>query len=394
MRPVEVADEDRAAYHAAASIAANFLVTLEGQAERLAATAGVPRELLVPLARAALENWAANGAEQALTGPVARGDEATIARQRAADRRARTRPPRHLRCSRGRIPGTGGGMRTIRTVAELRAPSQRARARVGLVPTMGAFHAGHESLIAAAREEHRPGRRLAVRQPRPVQRPARPRGLPPRRAARRDIADELGADVLFAPAPRRGVSGRLRDHGRVAGLSDVLEGDKRGPGHFAGVCTVVAKLFNMVRPDVAYFGQKDAQQVAVLRRMVKDLDFPLKLDVRPTDPRARRPRALQPQRPPQRGRARQGRRPLPRAARRRRAAACAAGRAVLAEYGIEPEYFAMVDPDTFEEPGRLAVIAATIGGTRLIDNVLTERAATPDRRGADPKGAVSVLPTS
>jgi predicted short-subunit dehydrogenase-like oxidoreductase (DUF2520 family) len=84
MRPVEVADEDRAAYHAAASVAANFLVTLEGAAERLAATAGVPRELLVPLARAALDNWAADGAERALTGPVARGDEATIARQRAA----------------------------------------------------------------------------------------------------------------------------------------------------------------------------------------------------------------------------------------------------------------------------------------------------------------------
>ena len=84
MTPVEVADDDRAAYHAAASIAANFLVTLEGAAERLAATAGVPRELLVPLARAALENWAANGAEHALTGPVARKDEATIARQRAA----------------------------------------------------------------------------------------------------------------------------------------------------------------------------------------------------------------------------------------------------------------------------------------------------------------------
>jgi predicted dinucleotide-binding enzyme len=84
MRPVQVHDEDRAAYHAAASIAANFLVTLEGAAERLAATAGVDRELLVPLARAALENWAAKGAAQALTGPVARGDEATIARQRAA----------------------------------------------------------------------------------------------------------------------------------------------------------------------------------------------------------------------------------------------------------------------------------------------------------------------
>jgi predicted short-subunit dehydrogenase-like oxidoreductase (DUF2520 family) len=84
LRAVEVADSDRAAYHAAASIAANFLVTLEGAAERLAATAGVDREALVPLARAALENWAALGPERALTGPIARGDEATVARQREA----------------------------------------------------------------------------------------------------------------------------------------------------------------------------------------------------------------------------------------------------------------------------------------------------------------------
>ena len=84
MRAVQVADEDRAAYHAAASIAANFLVVLEGAAERLAATAGVQRELLVPLARGALEDWARLGAADALTGPVVRGDEATIAVQRAA----------------------------------------------------------------------------------------------------------------------------------------------------------------------------------------------------------------------------------------------------------------------------------------------------------------------
>jgi predicted short-subunit dehydrogenase-like oxidoreductase (DUF2520 family) len=84
MRATTVADEDRAAYHAAASIASNFLVTLEGAAERLAATAGVERELLAPLVRAAVENWVWLGAEQALTGPVARGDEATVQRQRAA----------------------------------------------------------------------------------------------------------------------------------------------------------------------------------------------------------------------------------------------------------------------------------------------------------------------
>jgi predicted short-subunit dehydrogenase-like oxidoreductase (DUF2520 family) len=84
MRPVEIADEDRAAYHAAASIASNFLVTLEAAAERLAATTGTPRDVLVPLVRATVENWAALGGERALTGPIARGDEATVARQRAA----------------------------------------------------------------------------------------------------------------------------------------------------------------------------------------------------------------------------------------------------------------------------------------------------------------------
>lgn len=84
MEPFEVADEDRAAYHAAASVASNFLVTLEGMAEQLAASAGVPRRALVPLAEAALRNWAAQGAEGALTGPIARGDEATVALQRAA----------------------------------------------------------------------------------------------------------------------------------------------------------------------------------------------------------------------------------------------------------------------------------------------------------------------
>jgi predicted short-subunit dehydrogenase-like oxidoreductase (DUF2520 family) len=84
MRPLEVHDEDRAAYHAAASIASNFLVTLEAAAERVAATAGIDREALAPLVRAALENWVALGGERALTGPIARGDDETVARQRAA----------------------------------------------------------------------------------------------------------------------------------------------------------------------------------------------------------------------------------------------------------------------------------------------------------------------
>jgi predicted short-subunit dehydrogenase-like oxidoreductase (DUF2520 family) len=84
MQPFEIADEDRALYHAAASVASNFLVTLEGAAERLAAAAGVPRSALAPLVHATVDNWSAQGAEEALTGPIARGDEATVARQREA----------------------------------------------------------------------------------------------------------------------------------------------------------------------------------------------------------------------------------------------------------------------------------------------------------------------
>ena len=122
MTAVEVPDEDRAAYHAAASIAANFLVTLEGAAERLAATAGVDRASC--WSRSPAPRWRTGpptAPSSALTGPVARGDEATIARQRAGDRAARARPARRVRRSRRRIAGTGGVMRTIRTVAELRA---------------------------------------------------------------------------------------------------------------------------------------------------------------------------------------------------------------------------------------------------------------------------------
>ena len=126
----------------------------------------------------------------------------------------------------------------------------------------------------------------------------------------------------------------------------------------------------------------------------RDLDFPLAIEVLPT---VREPDGLAlSSRNVRLSPGASARRPSASAPPLQAAAAGAASTpadAVLAEYGIEPEYFAAVDPDTFEEPGRLIVVAATIGSTRLIDNVLIERAATPERRGADPKGAVSVLPT-
>ena len=276
-------------------------------------------------------------------------------------------------------------MRTIRTVAELRAHLGATPGSVGLVPTMGALHAGHESLIRAAREENDVVVVSLFVNPAQFDDPRDLEAYPRDEGRDAEIAERHGADVLFAPAQdevyRAGASTKVI----VEGLGEVFEGAHRGPSHFAGVCTVVAKLFNMVRPDRAYLGQKDAQQVAVLKRMVADLDFPLEIRVQPTirDPDglalSSRNARLSPE-------------------ERRRALALSAavhagleaGRELLAEHGIEPEYFAAVDPDTFETPGDLIVIAATIGSTRLIDNA---KAATPERRDADPKGAVSVLPT-
>jgi pantoate--beta-alanine ligase len=276
-------------------------------------------------------------------------------------------------------------MRTIRTVRELRAHLGATPGSVGLVPTMGALHAGHESLIRAAREENDVVVVSLFVNPAQFNDPRDLDTYP--RDERRDaeIAERHGADILFAPAQdevyRAGASTKVI----VEGLGEVFEGAHRGPGHFAGVCTVVAKLFNMVQPGRAYFGQKDAQQVAVLKRMVADLDFPLEIRVQPT---VRDPDGL----------ALSSRNARLSPEERQRAlvlsaavhAGLDAGRELLAERGIEPEYFAAVDPETFEAPGDLIVIAATIGTTRLIDNA---KAATPERRGADPKGAVSVLPT-
>jgi pantoate--beta-alanine ligase len=290
-------------------------------------------------------------------------------------------------------------MKTVRTVAEMQAHSRAARAggrRIGLVPTMGAYHGGHESLMRAARAGSDEMVVSLFVNPAQFDDPRDLAAYPRDEEHDAAVAARLGADVLFAPPVEAVYPDGFATSVAVAGLSDVLEGAHRGAAHFAGVCTVVAKLFNMVAPDVAYFGQKDAQQVAVLRRMARDLDFPVEIEVLPT---IREPDGL----------AMSSRNVRLSPEDRRKAAGLSAalraaaeaidddpletGLAVLARHGITPEYLAMVDPDTFQEPGPLIVVAAGIGGTRLIDNVLIKRAATPDRRGADPKGALSVLPT-
>jgi pantoate--beta-alanine ligase len=283
-------------------------------------------------------------------------------------------------------------MRTIRSNPEMRAAVAAARAEgrsVGLVPTMGAFHGGHHALMRAARERCDEVVVSLFVNPSQFEDQADLAAYP--RDEARDAAEaaDLGVDILYAPPVEEVYPPAFATTVRVDGLGDVLEGAHRGPGHFAGVCTVVTKLLHVVTPDVAFFGQKDAQQVAVLRRMVRDLDFPVVLEVVPTvrEPdglamssrnrrldRAERERALA----------------LSRALRAAEnaiaggaldaAAVEAAARSAMD--GVEPEYLALVDPDTFTPvhhvDGRVLVaVAARIGATRLIDNTIVHTAATP-----------------
>src|SRR3954454_1897070 len=173
-------------------------------------------------------------------------------------------------------------MRTIRTVAELRAWLGNVRAErrsVGLVPTMGAFHAGHHSLMRAAREEQDSVVVSLFVNPAQFNDSHDLAAYPRTEANDAAEAADLGVDVLFAPAVSEIYPDGFATTVQVTGLSEVFEGAERGPAHFTGVCTVVNKLLNIVGPDVAYFGQKDAQQVAVVKRMVRDLDMNVRIEV-------------------------------------------------------------------------------------------------------------------
>jgi pantoate--beta-alanine ligase len=283
-------------------------------------------------------------------------------------------------------------VRTIRTISELRGRLARAREdgrTVGLVPTMGAFHAGHHALMRAAREQQDEVVVSLFVNPAQFNDPQDLAAYPRSEAEDAAEAAELGVDVLFAPAVTEVYPPGFATSVSVAGLGDVLEGAERGPGHFAGVCTVVAKLLNMVQPDAAYFGQKDAQQVAVVKRMVRDLDIPVRIEVLPT---VREPDGLalssrnRHLRPEDRTKALALSRGLDAARTAFRAGERDAARlraAAAATFdGVDPEYVAVVDPETFA-PLRtvaarpaLVAVAAHVGPVRLIDNVLLEEVAT------------------
>jgi pantoate--beta-alanine ligase len=280
----------------------------------------------------------------------------------------------------------------LRTKAELRAAvaeTKRAGRTIGFVPTMGYLHEGHLSLIRAARAECD----LVVMSlfVNPTQFGAGEDLDRYPRDEERDLllAGEAGADLVFAPATEEvypdGPKG-IATYVEVTGpLTSVLDGDpsRRGPEHFRGVTTVVAKLFNLVGPDVAYFGQKDAQQAVMIRHMVRDLDFPVRIEVLPT---VREPDGLAMSSrnaylgEEDRQRATALFRALGAAERGAREGGLGIGleaaRRELAEAGIDPEYLEARDAETLERVHALedrpvlVLVAAPVGPARLIDNVL------------------------
>ena len=248
-------------------------------------------------------------------------------------------------------------MRIVRTVAEMRAATGDD---VGLVPTMGAFHAGHLALFRAAREECETVVASLFVNPAQFTDEMDMSAYP--RDEERDaaLAAEAGVDLLFAPSAEELYPPGYQTWVEVEELSRPLEGAFR-PGHFRGVATVCLKLFNVVRPRRAYFGQKDAQQVAVVRRLVRDLDLQVQIRVVPTvrDPDglalSSRNALLSP-------REREAALALPRALATRDPA-----RARVLLDGLEVDYVEVAD----FEPLVLAA-AVRVGPTRLIDNVVLQ----------------------
>ncbi len=277
-------------------------------------------------------------------------------------------------------------MRTVRTVAELRAAladARRAGCSIGLVPTMGALHAGHESLVRRARAAHDLVVVSLFVNPAQFEEDLDLEAYPRDEARDAVLSAAAGADLLFAPDAAEVYPPGFSTTVSVAGLGEPLEGVVRGPGHFAGVATVVLKLLNMVQPTSAYFGQKDAQQAVVVRRLVRDLDLPVSIEVCPTV-RERDGLAMS----SRNARLNAGERARAVALHRALGAAessVAAGereassilrlaRVAMRPHAVEPEYLALVHTDTLAPLDRidgeaLLAVAARVGRTRLIDNV-------------------------
>jgi pantoate--beta-alanine ligase len=271
-------------------------------------------------------------------------------------------------------------------VSELREALREAPRPVGLVPTMGAFHDGHLSLIRAARAED--ATVVVSLFVNPAQfGPSEDFGAYPRdEAADVERAAEEGVDIFFAPPVDEVYPDGFDTSVEVHGLTDTLEGDPahRGSEHFRGVTTVVTKLFNMAQPDRAYFGQKDAQQALVIRRLVRDLDIPVEIRVCPT---VREPSGLamssrnaylsdeERERAAALSRALQAAEEAVRAGQLDADTVLAAARAQLDAAAIEPEYLELrsaqdLTPVERVNGSTLLAVAARVGRARLIDNTM------------------------
>lgn len=284
-------------------------------------------------------------------------------------------------------------MRTLRTVAELRAalaPTRRAAQKIGLVPTMGALHDGHLALVRRAREQCDLVVVTLFVNPAQFDERGDLERYPRRERDDAGLAAEAGADLLFAPSIEEVYPAGFATAVEVLGLADRLEGASRGASHFRGVTTVVTKLLCMTSPDVLYLGQKDAQQVVVIRRLVADLNLPVAIEAVPTvrepDGVARSSRNVL-LTPGARAQARglyaalSAAGELAGSGERSAAKLLGAARAALESYELRLDYLELVDSDTLEPLSRLdrpalLAIAARAGEVRLIDNVTLAPVAT------------------
>jgi pantoate--beta-alanine ligase len=297
-------------------------------------------------------------------------------------------------------------LRVLRAVADVRASVREARAAgltVGLIPTMGALHEGHLSLIRRAREQCDVVVVSVFVNPAQFDEASDLRAYPRDERHDAELARGAGADVLFAPPDEEVYPPGFGSAVEVLGVSEPLEGAVRGRDHFRAVATVVVKLLNIVAPDIAYFGQKDAQQMVVIRRVVRDLDIPVRLEACPTvrepdglamSSRNVRMSAEERERALALSRALRAATELAAQGERRPQALLEAARAPLAECSLEPEYLELVDPETLEplsslDRDGLLLIAARLGETRLIDNAIVRPAARS--RSCQPAGMEPAL---
>jgi pantoate--beta-alanine ligase len=278
-------------------------------------------------------------------------------------------------------------VKVVRRVAELRSLLDEHRQdgrSIGFVPTMGYFHEGHRSLMRRARDASDVVVVSLFVNPTQFNDPADLEKYPRDETHDFGIASEEDVDVMFAPPAEEIYPAGFSTTVNVKGVSEPLEGAARGASHFAGVATVVAKLFNIVQPTSAFFGQKDAQQALVIRRMTRDLDFRVRVEVCPTvresDGLAMSSRNVRLD-----GAARQQARALSAAlfaaekavanGTRDAVRVLAAAQDVLGHSGVTPQYLALVSTDTLQpvteiEGEALLAIAAFVGGVRLIDNTI------------------------